>query len=132
MAKEASLTDKEWLAMVSVFDVGRHPFTNGLVTIERCEQMEGPAKWAVRMREYVLTKGGEWITEPLLSNRTAGFFRRTRFDTKEAAYAAWRKFVAKAGRLCSEGRLQAKPTATFPVTESGNAENAYSRTELGY
>lgn len=58
------------------------------INIERCGQIEGPDKWAVRKPGACLNKRGEWEWEPLPSSRDDEFLERCRFATAVEAYAA--------------------------------------------
>lgn len=58
--------------------------------IDRCGQIEGPDKWAVRRGSECLSRSGEWEWEPLPSSRDDDFLARCRFDTAAEAYAAWK------------------------------------------
>lgn len=41
-------------------------------------------RWSVNLRSSVLTRGGEWVYEPIPSSRTKAFLKRTRFDLQTA------------------------------------------------
>lgn len=58
------------------------------MTIDRCAQLIGPDRWAVRCRGNVLSRGGEWEWEPSPSNRDDDFLARCRFGTYDEAKAA--------------------------------------------
>lgn len=49
-------------------------------------------KWAVVDGQMVLNHNGEMEYEPLPSSRTEDFIRRTRFDSPEEAYEAYKKY----------------------------------------
>lgn len=55
------------------------------IWIERREQRDGPALWAVSNGGSCLAKDGEWEYEPLPSSRDDDFLKRCRFATFEEA-----------------------------------------------
>ncbi len=79
----------DWINLASKFDLGDHPVQTRPVAIEARRQRDGSRLWVVQMHEWVLTKSGEWVYEPIPSSRTKSFIRRTRFANKEAAYKAY-------------------------------------------
>ena len=68
----------------------------GRISIDRCGQIEGPDKWAVRNGGSCLNNEGEWEWEPLPSSRDDDFLARCRFSTAAEAYAALSRTEAKA------------------------------------
>jgi len=75
-----------WLEKAVVFDMGFCPYHNRPIKIEKTSQVLDIQKWAFRMQEWVLTKEGEFIYEPLPSSRTPLFLELSRFDSPEEAY----------------------------------------------
>lgn len=65
------------------------------VKVERAQQMEGPAKWAVRRSGNVLSRSGEWDWEPTPSSRTHEWLAEHRFDTASEAIDAAHGIVTK-------------------------------------
>lgn len=43
--------------------------------------------WAIRLREFVFDKGGNWVYEPRPSGRTWGFIKGSRWSTAQEAHA---------------------------------------------
>jgi hypothetical protein len=62
-------------------------------------QMKSPGRWAVKKRNEVLTRSGQWKWEPQPSSRTDKFISATRFPLPEAIRRA--KAVAKDVKLMS-------------------------------
>ena len=46
---------------------------------------EGESKWSIQRGELVLSKDGEWVEDPMASQRTPEYLERTRFDSVEEA-----------------------------------------------
>lgn len=60
--------------------------------IERCPQRDGGVKWAIRRSGSCMNNEGEWEFEPMPSGRDDEFLARCRYESAEAAYAAWAQF----------------------------------------
>ena len=92
------LTDKQLLAQVSVFSLGKCPLYNREVYIRTSAQMYGPDKW-ICMLEYsngwCLGKNNRWYFEGRPSSRTDAFIKQTRFDTHQEARDAYKKHLKK-------------------------------------
>jgi len=58
------------------------------IRVERVQQLDGSALWAVRHGGHVLATDGRWEHEPLPSSRTPAFLARCRFPTLSAAWTA--------------------------------------------
>ena len=69
------------------------------VQIDRCSQVDGSVKYAVRQSGACLSKKGKWEYEPMPSSRTDSFLKRFRFDSFEDAAKAVEKFCKPAGRF---------------------------------
>jgi hypothetical protein len=57
----------------------------GSVVIERCAQLDGSDKWAIRSRGMCMRKDGSMEFEPRPSNRTDEFLERTRWNSMQEA-----------------------------------------------
>ena len=68
--------------------VGAYALPDG-GALERCAQRDGSFKWAIRKEGACMNNEGELEFEPLPSNRDAEFHARCRYESAEAAYAAW-------------------------------------------
>ena len=56
--------------------------------IDKCHQLNGKTRYAVRHRSYVLSTDGRWFVEPRPSCRSDEFIARFRFETFEQAAEA--------------------------------------------
>ena len=79
-------------AVVSAYAIDLSPRDS--VRIERAVQIDGPAKWAVRLDGDCLSRTGEWEWEPMPSGRDDDFLARCRFDTDQEAIDAAARAVA--------------------------------------
>lgn len=73
------------------------------IMIDRCRQMDGSIKYAVRQSGACLNRSGEWEYEPIPSSRDDEFLARCRFDTWEDAAKAIVKYCKPNGRF--EGKI---------------------------
>ena len=55
------------------------------ICIDRCRQIDGSVKYAVRQSGACLNRFGEWEYEPIPSSRDDEFFNRCRFERWEDA-----------------------------------------------
>lgn len=58
------------------------------VLLERVQGIAG-VRWAIRQIGACWNKRGKWEYEPMPSSCTEAFYKRCRWDTPEAAIAAW-------------------------------------------
>lgn len=63
------------------------PVVNG-ITVERARQRDGSVKWSIRSGSNCLDKEGDWVIEPLPSNRDDKWSSMHRWDTFDAAMDA--------------------------------------------
>ncbi len=68
-----------------------------LTRVERRAQLDGPDMWAVCRLSECLNKLGEWEHEPMPSSRTEEFKDRTRWLSREDAFAAWKNNKGEGG-----------------------------------
>lgn len=73
------------------------------VTIDRCRQLDGTIKYAVRQSGACLSRNGEWEFEPIPSSRTDEFFKSFRFDTWQDAANAILNHCKPQGRFHQQG-----------------------------
>ncbi len=86
------------------------------IRIERVKTRDGRVRWAVRTPfGDVMARDGAFGPEPSPSNRDDAFLARCRFDTPEAAYAAW------AGVHAPDAPLATTPT-TAPTASSSDRD----------
>ena len=88
LAETASSTK----AAISAYAIDLPPRDS--VRIERAAQVDGPAKWAVRLNGDCLNRAGAWEWEPMPSGRDDEFLARCRFDTDQEAIGAAARAVA--------------------------------------
>jgi hypothetical protein len=69
------------------------------IVIERCKQLDGTCKYAVRQAGACLSVNGEWVHEPIHSSRDDDFLRECRFKTWDGAAHAIIKFCQPCGRF---------------------------------
>jgi hypothetical protein len=67
------------------------PEQYNLVELQRRDQREGVVRWSINLRGYCLNqRTQDWEWEPQPSSREDEFLRDCRFESAEAAFAAWR------------------------------------------
>ena len=69
------------------------------ITIDRCKQIDGTIKYAVRQAGACLGVTGEWEYEPMPSSRDDDFLREYRFLTWDGAANAILKYCKPCGRF---------------------------------
>lgn len=88
------MTDREMLELATQFEVMPEVYpvygrVCGGITIQRRAQRDGPALWAVVLRNHwTLNTAGEWERELRPSSRDDDYLERNRFPTLEAAWDA--------------------------------------------
>jgi hypothetical protein len=75
---------KSILSYATRFELGKDEF-GGIVAVEA----RGKDLWCVSAGGECLTVDGDWIYEPLPSNRTSLFIRKARFSFDEAMRRGW-------------------------------------------
>ena len=63
------------------------------IYIERRSLPGSPESWVIKDGTYCLNKRGEWVYEPMPSNRTKSFISRTRWKSAADALAFWEQLV---------------------------------------
>lgn len=81
------------LSKLSALPVQEYILYQGNITnvvLRRQPQRHGADKWSINTGNNVIDKAlGQWILEPMPSNRTDEFIRDCRFDSAEEALAYW-------------------------------------------
>lgn len=83
------LNKNEWLERATKFELGNCIFYKRPVSIEARDQLDGSRKWVLKMHEWVLSKNGDFVWEPIPSGRTNEFIANTRFDTPDECHSFW-------------------------------------------
>ncbi len=65
--------------------------TNNSVYIEYC----GLSGWAIRHLGSCMLKGGEWVYEPMPSNHSNEFYKKSRYPSAEKALEEYKKTGAE-------------------------------------
>ena len=84
-----------WLYTPSEDWGGGHP----CIQIDRCKQINGSVRYAVRQAGACMDKDGNWMREPMPSSRDDEFLDRFRFDYWEQAADAILKHCKTRGRF---------------------------------
>ncbi len=93
------MTKNEWLERATKFDLGKCIFYNRPISIESRYQIDGARKWVLKMQEWVLSKSGDFVWEPIPSGRTNDFIESTRFDSPDECHSFWLSAVNEAKDL---------------------------------
>ena len=67
--------------------------TDRQIYIERRSLPGDPESWVIKDGNDCLNKRGEWVYEPMPSNRTKSFISRTRWKSAADALAFWERLV---------------------------------------
>lgn len=93
------MKEREWLERAIKFDLGTCMFYKRPVVIEARDQIDGSRKWVLKMHEWVLSKDGFFIFEPIPSSRTDEFIENTRFNSPRECHSCWVELVTEAKPL---------------------------------
>lgn len=97
-----SFTSTAWVWSPSE-DTGGYP----PITIERCRQLDGSIKYAVRQGGACMDGNGVWEYEPQPSSRDDEFLARFRFDKWDGAADAIIRHCTPVGRFVVQAAFMA-------------------------